>query len=111
MKAAAAEFDSIRDAWRVAGRTRTLEPFRPVARAGLVRRLRRKARHLSGSFAMIRLVDHSIVVSLRQAKESCLERFATEILATDRPPRLMPGRSTDNRTAHRAEAPTKECSP
>lgn len=37
--------------------------------------------HLSGSFAMIRLVDHSIVISLRQVQELRLERFAREVLA------------------------------
>lgn len=36
---------------------------------------------LAGSFAMIRLVDHSIVVSLRQVREQKLERFSKEILA------------------------------
>lgn len=36
---------------------------------------------LSGSFAMIRLVDHSVVISLRQIAEKGLESFAREILA------------------------------
>jgi len=36
---------------------------------------------LSGSFAMIRLVDHSVVISLRQVHELGLDRFAMEILA------------------------------
>jgi hypothetical protein len=36
---------------------------------------------LSGSFAMIRLVDHSIVISLQQVQAKGLERFAKEILA------------------------------
>ncbi len=36
---------------------------------------------LSGSFAMIRLVDHSVVISLRQVLEQGLEEFAIEILA------------------------------
>jgi hypothetical protein len=36
---------------------------------------------LSGSFAMIRLVDHSIVISLRQIREHKLQQFASEILA------------------------------
>ena len=36
---------------------------------------------LTGSFAMIRLVDQSIVISLRQVAEKGLERFATEVLA------------------------------
>ncbi|MGE3776554.1 MAG: hypothetical protein AB7F89_05170, partial [Pirellulaceae bacterium] len=36
---------------------------------------------LSGSFAMIRLVDHSVVISLRQVAEHRLEPFALEVLA------------------------------
>src|SRR4051812_21979085 len=40
-----------------------------------------KAQHLTGSFAMIRLIDHTVVISLRQVIEQRLEKFATEILA------------------------------
>ena len=40
-----------------------------------------KSAQLSGSFAMIRLVDHSIVISLRQVAEQGLQGFAREILA------------------------------
>ena len=36
---------------------------------------------LTGSFAMIRLVDQAVVISLRQVAEKGLERFATEVLA------------------------------
>jgi hypothetical protein len=36
---------------------------------------------LSGSFAMIRLVDHSVVISLRQVTKLGLQQFAKEILA------------------------------
>ncbi len=36
---------------------------------------------LTGSFAMIRLVDHRVVISLRQVAEKHLENFALEILA------------------------------
>jgi hypothetical protein len=36
---------------------------------------------LAGSFAMIRLVDHSVVISLRQVSEQGLQGFAREILA------------------------------
>jgi len=36
---------------------------------------------LSGSFAMIRLVDHAVVISLKQILEQGLEEFAAEILA------------------------------
>ena len=38
---------------------------------------------LTGSFAMIRLVDHSVVISLRQIAERGLESFAVEILANE----------------------------
>lgn len=40
-----------------------------------------KNESLTGSFAMIRLVDHSVVISLRQIVELGLENFAVEILA------------------------------
>lgn len=36
---------------------------------------------LTGSFAMIRLVDHTVVISLRQVRQQGLDRFAAEILA------------------------------
>lgn len=36
---------------------------------------------LTGSFAMIRLNDHAVVISLRQIEELGLEDFATEVLA------------------------------
>jgi hypothetical protein len=40
-----------------------------------------KRENLSGSFAMIRLTDHAVVISLRQVAERKLEPFAREILA------------------------------
>lgn len=40
-----------------------------------------KGQQLTGSFAMIRLDDHAVVISLRQVRELKLEQFATEILA------------------------------
>ena len=40
-----------------------------------------QAEGLSGSFAMIRLNDHAVLVSLRQVAELGLERFAREVLA------------------------------
>lgn len=40
-----------------------------------------KQESLSGSFAMIRLVDHSVVISLRQIRELGLQAFGPEILA------------------------------
>lgn len=39
------------------------------------------AAQLADSFAMIRLVDHSVVISLRQVAEKGLQAFAREILA------------------------------
>ncbi len=40
-----------------------------------------KREHLSGSFAMIRLVDHTVVISLRQVLSSNVSPFALEVLA------------------------------
>jgi hypothetical protein len=40
-----------------------------------------KEHFLTSSFAMIRLTDHAVVISLRQIKELGLESFAVEILA------------------------------
>jgi hypothetical protein len=40
-----------------------------------------KRHGLAGSFAMIRLTDQAVVVSLAQVKERGLERFAVEVLA------------------------------
>ncbi len=40
-----------------------------------------KREELSGSFAMIRLVDHAVVISLRQIRDLGLERFSLEIMA------------------------------
>lgn len=40
-----------------------------------------KRESLTGSFAMIRLVDHAVVISLKQIVEKGLEGFAAEILA------------------------------
>lgn len=40
-----------------------------------------RAEHLTGSFAMIRLDDHSVVISLRQVRELKLDEYALEILA------------------------------
>jgi hypothetical protein len=39
------------------------------------------AEHLQGSFAMIRLTDHAVVISLRQVRDLHLEPFARQILA------------------------------
>ncbi len=52
---------------------------------------------LTGSFAMIRLTDHAVVISLRQVAEQNLERFATEILAHEIGHHVyVPGDLTDN---------------
>jgi hypothetical protein len=40
-----------------------------------------KREHLSGSFAMIRLDDHAIVISLRQIQQLKLQQFHREIMA------------------------------
>lgn len=40
-----------------------------------------KAENLFGSFAMIRLVDHAVVISLKQLKDRHLEGFPLEIMA------------------------------
>lgn len=40
-----------------------------------------RAEELSGSFAMIRLVDHAVVISLRQVLAMGLGQFAVEVLA------------------------------
>src|SRR4051794_8008434 len=40
-----------------------------------------KRENLTGSFAMIRLVDHAVVISLRQVRDAGLDAFATEVLA------------------------------
>lgn len=67
---------------------------------------------LSGSFAMIRLVDHSIVISLKQVQEQQLNRFALEILAHEIGHHVYcPADLTDNArllARIRAGLPTKE---
>ncbi len=40
-----------------------------------------KREQLTGSFAMIRLLDHAVVISLRQVRDLHLEDFAVEVLA------------------------------
>ena len=40
-----------------------------------------KAEGLTGSFAMIRLADHAVVISIRQVVERKLEAFAVEVMA------------------------------
>lgn len=40
-----------------------------------------QAEHLTGSFAMIRLVDHAVVISLRQLRQEGLEPYLLQILA------------------------------
>lgn len=70
------------------------------------------AAQLTGSFAMIRLVDHSVVISLRQVMKQGLQDFAPEILAHEIGHHVYcPADLTDNaRTLARMRAalPTKE---
>ncbi len=40
-----------------------------------------KREHLTGSFAMIRLVDHAVVIGLQKIRDEKLDEFAVEILA------------------------------
>ncbi len=67
---------------------------------------------LSGSFAMIRLVDHAVVISLRQVQARGLAKFAVEILAHEIGHHVFtPADLTDNARVLariRAGLPTKE---
>src|SRR6476619_3024374 len=67
---------------------------------------------LTGSFAMIRLVDHSVVISLRTIAEKGLGSFAREILAHEIGHHVFcPADLTDNArllARIRAGLPTKE---
>ncbi|MEZ4460807.1 MAG: VWA domain-containing protein [bacterium] len=76
--------DEIQEAWRRAwpgalaawsSFTKLSEPIWCLSRKD------EKAAELSGSFAMIRLADHKVVISLRQIEDMNLTPFATEILA------------------------------
>src|SRR4051794_12465146 len=70
------------------------------------------AAQLAGSFAMIRLVDHTVVISLRQVGEKGLRKFAREILAHEIGHHVYcPADLTDNARAlarMRVGLPTKE---
>ncbi len=71
-----------------------------------------EAEHLVGSFAMIRITDHAVVVSLRQIAARGLERFPVEILAHEIGHHVhCPGDLTDQGrllARMRAGLPTKE---
>lgn len=71
-----------------------------------------KQEQLSGSFAMIRLVDHAVVISLLQVEAYGLERFGVEIMAHEIGHHVYtPADLTDNArvlTRIRAGLPTKE---
>ena len=71
-----------------------------------------RAEKLAGSFAMIRLFDHAIVVSLRQVRDYKLDDFATEILAHEIGHHVYsPGDLADNARClarMRVGLPTKE---
>ncbi len=68
------------EAWPVAIKdwSRYIQLHKPVF---CFNREEEKRESLSCSFAMIRLVDHSVVISLRQIRELGLQTFALEILA------------------------------
>jgi hypothetical protein len=70
------------------------------------------AAQLADSFAMIRLVDHSVVISLRQVAQKGLQRFAREILAHEIGHHVFcPADLTDNArmlARMRVSLPTKE---
>lgn len=109
------DVEAIRDAWRaawpaaVAHWSRFVQMREPV---WCVTAAEEKREQLTGSFAMIRLVDHAIVVSLRQVKDANLDRFATEILAHEIGHHVYcPADLTDNArliARTRAGLPTKE---
>lgn len=115
MTTAATELDQLQDAWEAAWPaalghwSRFVQMREPIWCATAAEE---KREHLTGSFAMIRLVDHAIVVSLRQVKDSKLERFATEILAHEIGHHVYcPADLTDNArllARIRAGLPTKE---
>jgi hypothetical protein len=115
VKTAPSEFDPLREAWQAAWPialghwSRFVQLHEPI---WCTTAEQEKLEQLSGSFAMIRLVDHSIVVSLRQVKESGLERFATEVLAHEIGHHVYcPADLTDNArllVRIRAGLPTKE---
>ncbi|MEW6363593.1 MAG: VWA domain-containing protein [Acidobacteriota bacterium] len=71
-----------------------------------------KAEHLTDSFAMIRLDDHAIVISLKQVRELGLETFPVEIMAHEVGHHVLaPADLRDNARllAHiRAGLPTRE---
>jgi hypothetical protein len=113
--AATDEYEPIRNAWQAAWPaalarwSRFVQLHEP---AWCTTAAEEKREGLSGSFAMIRLVDHSIVISLRQVKEAGLERFATEVLAHEIGHHVYcPADLTDNArllARIRAGLPTKE---
>ncbi len=71
-----------------------------------------KEEGLTGSFAMIRLVDHAVVISIRQVVESKLNAFAVEVMAHEIGHHVYcPADLTDHArciTRMRAGLPTKE---
>ena len=71
-----------------------------------------KREELSGSFAMIRFLDHAVVISLRQVRERKLHAFATEVLAHEIGHHVYcPGDLNDNArllARIRSGLPTKE---
>lgn len=84
MSAPAPEMTTLRDVWAAAW-PRALAVWSKFTQLSAPRwclgRDDEKHHGLSGSFAMIRLTDQAVVVSLSQIRERKLDRFAAEILA------------------------------
>ncbi len=83
-KSAAHDLDQLRTQWQAAWPeslatwSRYVQLHEPI---WCTSRQEEKSAGLTGSFAMIRLVDHSVVISLRQVAKNGLQAFAREILA------------------------------
>lgn len=78
------EIEAVRDTWISQWET-ALAAWSRFTRLGTPRwcvdTRDEKREKLSGSFAMIRLVDHAVVISVKQVKELQLDRFGVEIMA------------------------------
>jgi hypothetical protein len=107
--------DPIREQWQAAW-PRALAVWSPFLQLSEPRWCNTAAdeqrEQLSGSFAMIRLLDHAVVISLRQIHERKLAHFAAEILAHEIGHHVLcPANLNDNArllARVRAGLPTKE---